>query len=468
MKETIAKKKIYNTEDWERKLIKVLMTELEVLANNHFLIDVGWMTSVERKFILEALLKNFTATGSLSSRKTIEFSLSKVFKLDYDNGFKRHRAHIRELDELDKLGVVSENIECIISSLVETDSADKVKTVLEDAYLELENGNIEDAIETIALSNLNIGTTKKALKPMKNELPTFINKLGKGDRRYIGIETGIDFIDQHFSGLNGLILVGGGPGAGKTALVSQMSCGAAELGTPVLFVSFEMGKDEIIGRNLCRYSNVPLNEILVNGKLHLDSTIEKDHFDSVKASPEIQKSLMDGMACIKRIEDNYYIRTFEDAGNIGFTSIYADIQTIKKIHGKNPLIIIDQLQSFPVDGKFNNPIDRENYLINSIKKLQTSCDVTVLLLSHQNKQGLKKRGDKDVTDIMGSMSITHTPDVVMILTPTNNESPEMEYDARQIDLHIVKFRNGRCNDVLKMDFTGKFFNFEERQYSDED
>jgi replicative DNA helicase len=79
-------------------------------------------------------------------------------------------------------------------------------------------------------------------KPAREFLEPYYKTLGDGTLELLGIKTGIAELDKKTLGLDGLIVLGGIAGQGKTSLALQLAFDACELGTPTIFYSLEMPK----------------------------------------------------------------------------------------------------------------------------------------------------------------------------------------------------------------------------------
>ena len=80
-------------------------------------------------------------------------------------------------------------------------------------------------------------------------------------RELLGLKTGVPELDHRTKGLRGLMLLGGRPGAGKTALAAACAIGACKYHAAndavVLFVSLEMDRNEIMSRVKSFVSDLP-------------------------------------------------------------------------------------------------------------------------------------------------------------------------------------------------------------------
>ena len=109
-------------------------------------------------------------------------------------------------------------------------------------------------------------------KPAKEFLSEYYQTLGNGTMEFLGIETGFAELDRATLGLDGLIVLGGIAGAGKTSLALQLAQGACGIGTPTIFYSLEMPRRAIFTKILNRLSKVDYSDILLKGKQYLTDT----------------------------------------------------------------------------------------------------------------------------------------------------------------------------------------------------
>lgn len=90
-------------------------------------------------------------------------------------------------------------------------------------------------------------------------LDTLIDRMARGETR--GVCTGLHDLDALTGGLypGDLTILAGRPGHGKTSAAMTIADYVARQGMPVLFVSLEMAREELVQRLLAMYTNVPAN-----------------------------------------------------------------------------------------------------------------------------------------------------------------------------------------------------------------
>ena len=82
-----------------------------------------------------------------------------------------------------------------------------------------------------------------------------------GDRKTIGLPTGIETLDELLGGLQpGIHILSAEPTAGKTTLALQIAANAASAQYPVLFVTFEEDPARLVMKAVCQQANLAARE----------------------------------------------------------------------------------------------------------------------------------------------------------------------------------------------------------------
>lgn len=317
-------------------------------------------------------------------------------------------------------------------------------------------------------------------KPAREFLEPYYKTLGDGTLELLGIKTGIAELDKKTLGLDGLIVLGGIAGQGKTSLALQLAFDACELGTPTIFYSLEMPKRAIFTKILNRLAQVKYSDILLKGRQYLDETrqdknllgedidfyklLTKDQADKLKQAKEK----------LTKASDKFYLRSRESKEtDIDFASVEQEINLIKAEHKADKvLVVIDHLQVFNAGENYKDQIDKEGKLITGFKGISERTGATIILISQKNKAGFTSRG---LQTIKGSVDIVYLADVVMFLESDEEKKSQdngKELDSiiatfggqvlKHIDLVIDKNRyNAPC--TIQLDFNGEYSSFTTRQ-----
>lgn len=312
-------------------------------------------------------------------------------------------------------------------------------------------------------------------KPAKEYLEEYYKTLGNGTLEYLGIKTGLDQLDKKTLGLDGLIVLGGIAGQGKTSLSLQLAFDACELGTPTIFYSLEMPKRAILTKILNRLAEVKYSDILLKGRNYLDDTKQETNLlgeetDSHKyLSKEEIERLKEAKTKLAEMSNKFYLRSRESKeAEINFESVEREINLIKAEHKADKvLVVIDHLQVFNA-GDYKDQIDKEGKLITGFKGISERTGATILLISQKNKAGFTSKG---LQTIKGSVDIVYLADLVMFLeSEDEKQDKEVELDSviahfgtglKKIDLVIDKNRYNAPTKI-ELDFNGEYSKFSER------
>jgi len=312
-------------------------------------------------------------------------------------------------------------------------------------------------------------------KPASEFLEPYYKTLGDGTLDLLGIKTGIDELDKKTLGLDGLIVLGGIAGQGKTSLALQLAFDVCELGTPTIFYSLEMPRRAIFTKIFNRLAQVRYSDILLKGRQYLDETRQDKNLlgESVDFYKLLTKDQADKLKQAKekltKTSDKFYLRSQESKeADITFESVEREINHIKAEHRADKvLVVIDHLQVFNA-GNYKDQIDKEGKLITGFKGISERTEATIILVSQKNKAGFTGKG---LQTIKGSVDIVYLADVVMFLESENEKDNGKDLDniiatfggqvLKQIDLVIVKNRyNAPCK--IELNFNGEYSSFEMR------
>jgi len=313
-------------------------------------------------------------------------------------------------------------------------------------------------------------------KPISEYLTQYYKTLGN-EQDYLGVRTGLTELDNKTLGLDGLIVLGGAPGQGKTSLALQLAYGACELGTPTMFYSLEMPRRAIFTKIFNRLAKVSYTTILLKCRKYLDKT-EQEQEQAKSEGVDYYKSLTKGdinklneaKNNLAKLSDKFYLRTRESGeANIDFDSVEREINLVKAEHEVDKiLIIIDHLQTFNVRN-YSDQIDKEGKLITKFKGISERTGATIVLISQKNKAGLKDKGGKGgLETIKGSVDIIYLADVVMFLNNKNdddlNNIEESFGEQKSVDINLMIQKN-RYNapGKIELTFNGQYSSFASKQ-----
>lgn len=276
-------------------------------------------------------------------------------------------------------------------------------------------------------------------------------KLSKG----IGKPTGIPSLDRENGGFqNGqLVVIGARPSMGKSALVGGMAVEIGKKGLVTGIVSLEMSNTEIAAR-LAAYDTDTDFNVVYRG-------LYRDQVETDRLYQKIGQSTSTLPIYVS------------DKTKVNIPEIRAKAEKLKSLHGLDCLMI-DYLQLVSaVGGSYSK--NRENEIAEmsrGCKIMAKELEIPVVLLCQLNREVTKRKGQErypQLSDLRESGAIEQDADVVMFLHRDYMAGYEMDENGvsteRQADLVVRKWRNGRSNFIVPLDFDPPKMKFSQRQQS---
>ena len=226
-----------------------------------------------------------------------------------------------------------------------------------------------------------------------------------------GVTTGLRDLDQKLGGLHDsdLLILAGRPSMGKTALATNIAVNAAKAYVPekaadgtykakegarVGFFSLEMSSDQLAGRILAEFSNVP------SDRIRRGDISEEDFVEIYDAAGRLESLPL-------------YI---DDTGGLTIAQVAARARRLKRMHGLD-LLVIDYLQLLAGSKKVSEGRVQElTEITTGLKALAKELAVPIVALSQLSRQ-VESREDKrpQLSDLRESGSIEQDADVVMFV-----------------------------------------------------
>lgn len=267
----------------------------------------------------------------------------------------------------------------------------------------------------------------------------------------VGLRTGIKTIDRENGGLfeDQMVIIGARPSVGKSALAGTIAMSIAESGKNVGIISLEMSNVEIAAR-LCAIDTNTDYAVLFRG-LYRDERQTHEIYNRI-AKHTSQLPI--------------YV---SDKTDVSVLEIKAKAHKLKAAHGLDCLII-DYLQLINVPETSNKNREQEIAKISRASKIMAKeMNIPVILLCQLNREVTKRKGNDrypQLSDLRESGSLEQDADVVMFLhsdwmagIPVDEQGNTTEGKA---DLVIRKWRNGKSNFIVPLDFDAPKMKFTER------
>lgn len=269
----------------------------------------------------------------------------------------------------------------------------------------------------------------------------------------IGKPSGISILDRENGGFhNGqLVVVGARPSVGKSALVSGMAIEMAKRGFTVGIISLEMSNVEIAARLAAYDTNTDFN--VVYRGLYKDMDEAHGLYKKIGASTSTLP---------------IYV---SDKTKVSVPEIRAKAEKLKALHGLDCLMI-DYLQLVSaIGGSYTK--NRENEIAEmsrGCKIMAKELDIPVVLICQLNREVTKRKGQErypQLSDLRESGAIEQDADVVIFLHRDYMSGIEVDENGNstefQADLVIRKWRNGKSNFIIPLDFDPPKMKFTERK-----
>jgi len=281
----------------------------------------------------------------------------------------------------------------------------------------------------------------------------------------VGVPTGLTDLDDRLGGLHNqdLVIIGGRPSMGKTALATNIAFHAAKniqekgLKSSVAFFSLEMSSEQLSTRILSEQSRIKSNDIR-RGK------ISEEQFDKfIETSKNISELPL-------------YI---DETPAISIAAISNRARRIKRLFGCE-LIVVDYIQLMRATNIRNEGRVQEiSEITQGLKAIAKELNVPVLAVS-QLSRAVEQRDDKkpQLSDLRESGSIEQDADVVMFVyraayylerkepQPATVEHAEWQNKMNEIsnlaEIMISKQRHGPTGNI-KVEFESMFTKFRDIQ-----
>ncbi|MBD5111437.1 MAG: DNA primase [Ruminococcaceae bacterium] len=272
------------------------------------------------------------------------------------------------------------------------------------------------------------------------------------------ISTGFKYLDNCLGdGLQpGLYLIGAVPSLGKTTFTLQIADNAAYCGHDVMFFSLEMSRDELMSKSVSRHTATYLVE---NGKnvTGAKSTTEimrgKCHQHFTEAESVMVEEAMKRYA---QYADRIFVE--EGCGDLSVYNVCKAVERHIKLMGKTPLIVIDYLQILAPYPGYERSAERviADKTTMELKRLGRDLKTPILVISSFNRQSYNQ--EVSFSSFKESGGLEYGADVLLGLQfdSVNKEKfsdvKAKSGDIYNIELMILKQRNGKVGNKVKFDF----------------
>ncbi len=324
--------------------------------------------------------------------------------------------------------------------------------------------HIKDELEQIARENYLKNATS-------NYLQSFINGIAESVNTPF-IPTGFNTLDNALDGglYEGLYIVGGISSLGKTTFVTQAADQMAQANNDILIFSLEMARAEIMAKSISRHTaqhTIETGGEMKNAKTTRGITTGKRYYNYSSSEKDL---ITEAIKQYGSYAGNIYIS--EGIGNIGVEQIRESIKQHIHFTGKRPIVIIDYLQ---IIAPYNERMtDKQNTdkAVMELKRISRDFKIAVIGISSLNRASYKEAVTMEAFKESGA--IEYSSDVLIGLQLEGagdknfNANEAKQKNPRDIEIVILKNRNGRTGDKISFKYYPMFNLFKENEKDTED
>ena len=308
-------------------------------------------------------------------------------------------------------------------------------------------------------------TFEGAIGSFKGAFKTFLAS------KRVRVSTGFKKLDIALNGgiTDELYILGAETGQGKSALMMNIAENIALQGTPVIYYALEMSKRELVARGISSISKQM--ELAGLGQIaYTSGDILYHRYDELSGEftqlnyHNYEKAMTE---YFNRYGENLII---QEGNGIDMTveNIEEYVKNFIDLTGKKPVLFIDYIQMLLPNVSNVTLSDRKSRIDNtvrSLKKMSLDLEIPILAISSLNRIGYGKR--VGLSSFKESGDLEYTSGVLLGL---NLEVPTAKADTQIIEkatnppfgqprkmlLEIIKFRNGKRNVGVHLDY---YYNF---------
>lgn len=293
----------------------------------------------------------------------------------------------------------------------------------------------------------------------------------KFTKNFPPISTGFPLFDEALDGglyPEQLVFLGAISSLGKTTFLLQVIDNIAAAGTPVLFFSLEMSRNEIISKSISRNTfEIAIKEdIRTNNAKSMRGISSGVRYQSYNRT-EMELIEKASKAYSEGAGKNLYI--YEGQGYTGVEEIQQTVKEFIKLTGKRPLVFIDYLQILaPFDTRAT---DKQNtdYSVKVLKQLARDESIAVLAISSLNRENYY--GKISMQAFKESGAIEYSSDILLGLQLRGTGTSDFDVNEakrknpREVELHFLKNRNGVMSKPILFNYYPTFNFYKEIEYA---
>lgn len=263
-------------------------------------------------------------------------------------------------------------------------------------------------------------------RPVAELLPATLDRVEQGRAR--GLGTGWSDLDRLTGGWGPgqLITVGSRPAIGKTTILLNTATSAALDGVPVLLVSLEESRHEVLNRIMAAQASVTLTRLR-------DGTKDDADWDKLaKAATRVNDAPLH----------------ITDDGHFKVPDIQAELRSAQRDRRRDPygLVVVDYAQLMAAGGRAESRQVDVSDLFRELKLTARKFDVPILVGSQLNRGPEQRSNHRPLlADLRDSGAVEQDSDMVILLYREDAYDEDTHTDV--IELHVAKNRLGETGTV---------------------
>jgi len=325
---------------------------------------------------------------------------------------------------------------------------------------------IEETLSTVIKAQLEEAEIKRSeyLNESASNYVSLLRAEINASRNAKLISTGFSNLDEVLGGglFDGLYIIGAISSLGKTTLAVQIADYVSSQGQDVLYISLEMSRYEIMAKSISKHTFLYSKEHgyhECHAKFTRNIMIGSRYIDYSDSEREVIYQA--GEAYKKDVEKLWIV---EGLGNIGAARIKELVSEHKQHTGNSPVIIVDYLQILAPYEKLTEKQSIDKTVL-ELKRISRDFKTPVLAISSFNRQNYAT--EANMTAFKESGGIEYSADVLIGLQLKGASDKNFDVDAakqkkpREVELKILKNRNGETGTTLDFRYNAGFNYFEE-------
>lgn len=279
------------------------------------------------------------------------------------------------------------------------------------------------------------------------------------------ISTGFFYLDRALDGglYEGLYIVGAISSLGKTTLMLQIADQIAKSGQDVIIFSLEMARAEIMAKSISRHTCQIVTERGLDTKLAKTARGITDGARYKTYSEQEHSLIEDAISEYSEYAGRLYIH--EGVGNIGVEQVKNAIAEHIYLTGNKPLVIVDYMQILAPYSERATDKQNTDKAVLELKRMSRDYKVPVIGISSFNRASYKESVTMEAFKESGA--IEYSSDVLIGLQLKGAGSKDFDVNEaksknpREVELVILKNRNGKTGSKVQFSFYAMFNYFKE-------